>query len=303
MVICFQLDISSIVSGEVVIAKSSPSLSSAIHQAYESLSKNERLIADLVLESPGQVCLLSASELANAAGVSNSTVTRFVHRTGFDSYEHMRQLARESRRWGSPLFMAPATAPLDNEQGDLIQRFLQHEKAVLKDSLNSLSLEQLDEITTALLDARNLGFMGFRNSHYFASYARWQFIQFRERTRLIPGPGETVAERIADLGPEDVVVVVGIRRIVGKLKRYLETLSDSGVRVLLLTDPSARVTPAYARWTITCPVDTPHVFDCYAGVLAVIRLLAYETFMKSGSSGRKYLENIEIRHERLGEFE
>ncbi len=279
------------------------SLSGAIHQAYESLTRNERQIADLVLESPGRICVLSASELARTAGVSNSTVTRFVQRTGYDSYEHMRQVALESRSWGSPLFMEPPTGPVEGNHDDLVHRFLQHETAVLQNSLADLSVERLDEITTALLEAHNLGFMGFRNSHYFAGYARWQFIQFRERTRLIPGPGETVAERIADLGPDDVVVVVGIRRIVGKLKRYLETLADSGVSVLLLTDPSARITPAYARWTITCPVDTPHVFDSYAGVLAVLRLLAYETFVKSGTSGRKYLENIEARHEQLGEFE
>lgn len=112
-----------------------------------------------------------------------------------------------------------------------------------------------------------------------------------------------MAERIADLGPDDVVMVVGIRRIVGKLRRYLQALSSSGVRVLLITDPSARVTPAYAHWTITCPVETPHVFDSYSGVLAVIRLLAFETFSKAGKPGRQYLETIESRHEQLAEFE
>ena len=120
---------------------------------------------------------------------------------------------------------------------------------------------------------------------------------------MIPGPGETVAERIADLGEGDVVLVVGVRRIVGILKRYLEAISNTGAAVLLIIDPSARGIPAFARWTIACPVENPHIFDSYAGVLAVLRLLAYETFDKTGKSGRDYMQQIEARHEELAEFE
>ena len=280
------------------------SIVESIHKAYETLSARERVVADMVLESPGDISMYPASELARLAGVSNSTVTRFVQRTDFESYEEMRVAAREARNWGSPLFLASqeSTGP-GLKDNDLIAAFAEHEIAILKHAIADLAPAKLDEITSALLEARNLGFMGFRNSHYFAGYARWQFIQFRERTRLIPGPGETVAERIADLGPDDVVIVVGIRRIVGKLRRYLEAMSDRGVRVLLITDPSARVTPVYARWTITCPVETPHVFDSYSGVLAVIRLLAFETFRKAAKAGREYLEKIETQHEVLAEFE
>lgn len=182
-------------------------------------------------------------------------------------------------------------------------QFENHENEILKQTIAQISPEFIDEVTTALLKSRNLGFMGFRNSHYFAGYARWQFIQFRKQTRLIPGPGETVAERIADLNERDIVVVIGIRRIVGKIKRYLEGLRQNNVRILLITDPSARVAPAYAQWTISCPVENPHVFDSYTGVLAVIRLLAFEAFRKSGLKGRQYMEEIESRHETLEEFE
>ncbi|MEF2548091.1 MurR/RpiR family transcriptional regulator [Aurantimonas sp. E1-2-R+4] len=276
----------------------------SIHRSYESLSSRERQVADLVLESPGEVSMYPASELAKLAGVSNSTVTRFVQRIGFDNYDDMRVAAREARNWGSPLFLASGRSPESGDApADPIARFAEQEMATVRLALEGLDPARLDEIAAALWQARNLGFMGFRNSHYFAGYARWQFIQFRERTRLIPGAGETVAERIADLGPDDVVLVVAIRRIVGKLKRYLEALSGRGVKVLLITDPSARVTPAYARWTIVCPVESSYPLDCYSGVLAVIRLLALETFKKSGKPGRDYLEKIEAQHEILGEFE
>ena len=274
-----------------------------IHEAYNDFTSRERKLADFILKSPGDVSSFSATELARLVEISNSTITRFSRKLGYDNYERMRISARESQRTGSPLFLA---SQLDSDQGketaDLISQFTSNETEILKKTLSQISPQILDEITTALLNADNLGFLGVRNSHYFAGYARWQFIQFRKKTRLIPGPGETVAERIADLGENDVVIVVGIRRIVRNLKEYLNALNKNKVRVLLIADPSVRGLPADAHWTIICPVENPHVFDSYAGVLAVIRLLAFETFKKSGPLGREYMEQIERNHDTLMEF-
>lgn len=280
------------------------SLVDAIHKAYPVLTGRERRVADFVLAAPGEVSAYGASELARMVGVSPSTVTRFVQRIDFARYEEMRRTAREARNWGSPLFIAQQADDAGSGiNGDSLRRFFDQETSLLQATLAGLDPAQLDEITTALNEARNLGFMGFRNSYYFAAYMRWQFIQFRADTRVIPRSGETLAERIADLGAGDVVVVVGIRRIVGVMKRQLETIADTGADVVLITDPSARILPSVARWTINCQIENPDVFDSYSAVLAVIRLLAFQTFLKSGNAGRRYMQQIEARHEELAEFE
>ncbi|MCL5776537.1 MurR/RpiR family transcriptional regulator [Limibaculum sp. FT325] len=273
-----------------------------IHRAYDGLSARERQVADFILESPGEISMYPASELARLVGVSNSTVTRFVQRAGFESYEEMRLAAREARSWGSPLFLAPREGEGNGREG-LIASFAEAEMAALGAALDGLAPALVDELAEALVAARRLGFLGFRNSHFFAGYARWQFIQFRPDTRLLPGPGETLAEGIADFGPEDMVVVVGVRRVVGTLSRALEALAGRGVPVLLIADPSARGMPALARWTVTCPVENPHVLDSYAGVLAVLRLLAVAAMRRAGKAGHDHLEWIETQHEALGEFD
>ncbi len=276
----------------------------AIHDVYDSFSSQEKKVADLVLESPGELSVYSASELSKLAGVSNATITRFVRRTGYANYDEMRVAARDARSWGSPLFQAASGfGPGEHDNDALLSSFAEAEVRNLTIALGNLTRGEVDEIASALMNARNLVFMGFRNSYFLASYARTQFLHFRDRTRIVPGPGETVTERTSDLGAEDVVVIVGLRRIVGVLKRYMKAMHERDVRILLITDPSARVVPTYAHWTITCPVKTPHMFDSYSGVQAVLRLLAYESFRKSGKKGRRYMERMEVQHKDLGEFE
>ena len=261
-------------------------------------------MADVILENPDQIILFTASELARKAGVSNSTVTRMVQQLGFNSYDQIRRQARETLGLGAPLSLLSKTEqhiPAGNST--LVGSFAKQEISMLQATFDSLHPEEIDEMTTKLCAAGNLGFLGLRNSHFFAAYARWQFIQFREKTRQMPGAGETIAERIADLGSGDVVLVVAVRRLVKKLERYIEAISRTGADVLIITDPTGRSLSAHARWTIVCPVENPNVFDSYVGVLAVIRLLAYETFIKSGQKGREYMLAIEHQHDILSEFD
>ncbi|HUF86300.1 MAG TPA: MurR/RpiR family transcriptional regulator [Thermohalobaculum sp.] len=279
------------------------SLMHRVHAEYAGLPASERKVADLVIDFPGELAAYTASELAELAEVSNATVTRFFRRLGYDSFEEARRSARRAREWGSPLFLASKASEREAIGSDLVKRFADEETGIVAATFAALDPAVLGEATDALAGARRLFFLGFRNSGYIAGYGRWQFIQFRGDVHMLTGGGETLAERIADLGPGDLVVLVGLRRLVRRLARYAEAARDAGADILLVTDPTARGTAAYARWTITCPVENPHVLDSYAGVIGVLRLLAVETMYKLGRSGRERLQQVERLHERLGEFE
>ncbi|EYD73115.1 MurR/RpiR family transcriptional regulator [Limimaricola hongkongensis] len=273
----------------------------AIHAAYEGLSAREKEVADHILAAPGDISMYPGSELAARVGVSNSTITRFVKRVGFESYEEMRLAAREARQTGSPLFTESQVA--EAAENGVVGRFADAEAACLRGALADLSADKMQQVVAALLEARQVAFMGFRNSHFLASYARRLVFQFRGGTSLIPSsPGESIAERIADLGKGDMAVVVAMRRTVRPMRDYVEALQASGVRILLVTDPSVRILPTCAEWTITCPVENPHVFDSYAGPMAALRLIAFEAFQRSGAKGRAHLARIETVHERLDEL-
>ncbi len=279
------------------------SIVDTVQDAYSELSGRERLVADFILGAPGEVGAYGASELARLVGVSPSTVTRFVKRIGFARYEQMRRAARDARAWGSPLYIAPHMPAADpGTTGASIGRFFDHEMSVLQATRDGFAPGELEDLARTLNRARKLYFMGFRNSYFFAAYAQWQFIQFRANTWLMPQAGETMAERIADLGEGDVVLVIGVRRVVAEMEGLIKAVADTLADLAPITDPSARIACPGARWTITCEVENPGVFDSYSGTLAVIRFLAFQTFLNSGKAGRKRMQRIEACHEELAEF-
>lgn len=99
------------------------SLESRIRQQWDQLSLHEQRLADVLLAAPGQLAMNTATELAQSAGVSKATATRFFRHIGYESYDAARRQAREMQNSGSPLYLqaAPSASPL----GTLIQNHLE----------------------------------------------------------------------------------------------------------------------------------------------------------------------------------
>lgn len=278
------------------------SLETRIHETYAALPNSERKLADLILEFPGEVAAYSATELSELAGVSKAAATRFFRRLGFASFEEARRLARDSRAWGSPLYLQSKSDPGSDPKADL-QRYLDEEIAVLCATFDDLDGAALSQIVEKIRRAKRLWLVGFRNSHFLAGYARYQFIQFRQNVMLLPAAGETLAESVAGMSRDDLVIVIGVRRRVRELRAVMALIAKAGVPILYLTDPTARHTPGHATWTIRCHVASGFMFDSYVAAISVLRFLAIEAFRLSGKSARDHLKAVEHGHETLKAFE
>lgn len=271
-----------------------------IHRVYGDLPEGERKAADLILDMPSELAIWSASELAEQAGVSNATISRFIRRLGYGSFEEARRAARALRAVGSPLYLADGAkgAPLG-----LLERHLAVETNLIEASLAMLNPLTLEEVAGLLANARRMRVAGFRNSYFAAEYARTLLAQFRPGVEMLNAPGQTLAEGIAGVGPGDAVLIVGLRRRPSGFTEFVRAIAATGADAVLVADLSVREAPAVVRYTLTCAVETPQAVDSYVGVLAVLRILSLAVLRRLNTAGRRHLERIESLHEQLGELE
>ena len=288
-------------SEDVAASETAGAIVSRIRRHYEELPPSERRLADLILDFPGEIAGYSATELAQLAGVSKAAATRLVRRLGFSSYEEARRSARDAQQWGSPLYL------LDKEitPGGLESQLKVHLERDIENMVRTfggLDAGQLDQIVERLASARRIWLMGYRNSHYLAAYARWQFIQVRDDVQLLPLGGETLAEYLASMTGDDVLVAIGFRRRVPELRRAMKVAADNGVAILYLTDPTVGDTARSATWTLRCEVRGAGLFDSYPAAMSLLQFLSVAMVRKTGEAGRARLKNIEYLHEDLREF-
>ena len=145
--------------------------------------------------------------------------------------------------------------------------------------------------------------LGFRNSYVFASYLRRQLILIRPEVFLVPAAGQMVMEDIGDLGPDDLLIAIGLRRRSAQLADAMRLFRDRGVPIAYLTDRRAVRTREFATWVFACQVRGMSLFDSYVGVISLLNFIATHTYHAAGRDGRMRLSQIEGMLDALGELD
>ena len=282
------------------IAPATKTLTGEIRARYDLLSRTERRLADAILDFPGELASYTATELAGLAGVPKVTVTRLVRRLGFASFEAARISSRSASDGGSPLYRLrkePDTSDLPVWSAH-VDRCIGN----IQKLLPALDPAALDSAVDALAQARSVWLVGYRNNQYLAGYARWQFIQVRDRVQLLPGAGETLGESLTSLTAGDLLVVLGIRRRVPVLKRIMAAATAAGVGILWIGDAHSPDEAAGATWRFACETLSLSPLDNHVAPMALLHLLSAGLLERMGAAGRKRLAHIEALHEDLDEL-
>ncbi|MFH8135547.1 MurR/RpiR family transcriptional regulator [Pantoea osteomyelitidis] len=281
-------------------AKSS-SLESRIRQHWDRLSSHEQRLADILLAAPGQLAMNTATELAQSAGVSKATTTRFFRHIGYESYDEARRQAREMQSSGSPLYLqaAPSASPLDS----VMQQHLEREIANLVNSYRALDGQQLTAMVTAIAGARRVVVMGWRHSQTIAALIYRDLIHVHNDVRLLPRAGDSLAEHLAALGPEDIAICIGLRRRMPALEMAMTALHELGVPMLYLSDVLSGKPAKHASWVIRCHTEGSLIFDSTASLSGISNLLCSLVARQMGKAGNDHLATIESVHQWLEELE
>jgi DNA-binding MurR/RpiR family transcriptional regulator len=276
----------------------SASFLARVRDGLDKLHPTEKKLAEFVLDFPGELASYSASELAQLAGVSNATVTRFIKKLDYQNYDEARRQVREEKQTGSPLFLTGRSAGVEQ----LFEAHIEQGQENLRKTFARFGEQQISAIAEAVLAARKVWVTGFRSSHAIASYFRWQIFQVKEDIHVVPNAGDTLGEYMASATKQDVFVIFGLRRRPARLRDIIAQAVKSGAKVLYITDePVARRSDV--SWHIHCACAAPGPLDNHASVIALCHLLANRVIELSGSAGRERLTAIEASHSAFDEMQ
>ena len=274
------------------------SLLARVRETLNDLHPAERKLAELLCDFPGELASYSARELAALAGVSNATVTRFVRRLGYESYEEARRHAREESETGSRLYLSPAP-----DEGETAPASLQVEQSLrnVQRTMAGIDPAAIEAVSRAILEARKVWMIGFRASHAFASYLHWQLTQVKEAIIAIPGAGQTLGEHLVDVQAADCVVFFGLRRRVAVTDNVLTDVERRGASVLFVTDEGLPLR-ATATWHFRCDTAAPGPLFNHSAVMVLCHLIATRVIELAEAGGRDRLSRIEMLNDALSEL-
>jgi DNA-binding MurR/RpiR family transcriptional regulator len=260
-----------------------------IAQAYPSLSKQGEQLAQFFQQDPLSAAQLSLTEIAQQTGISKSTISRFFRQIGYQSHQDMRQQLLQARAKGYPVF----------QSADL-HELVKKEQAQIHHAIDQFDLEQIEKVVQRLEKAARIILIGYRNSYPIALHMREQLLQIRGGVDVLPLPGQTLSEELAQLPQDNLIFVIGFRRRPRLLVDVLKALPEE--QTILLSDPSGGNLSQYVGMTLYADMGSEAGLDSYSAPFSLVSLICNRLMHYVGSSSKQRISSISTLYQDLQEL-
>lgn len=203
-----------------------------IQSLLPSFTKSEQKVASIVLQQTDSVIYSSVIDLAEKAGVGETTVLRFCRKIGFRGYQEFKlALAQE------------LVAPVKNLHGEvgeddsletMAQKVTATNQQAIADTAALFDPEQVERCVELLQQADTIHFYGVGTSAVTAQDAKYAFLRIGLRVDAM-SESHLQAMAAATLGPGDVAVGLSVSGSTKDTIDSLKVAKEAGATIICIT--------------------------------------------------------------------
>jgi DNA-binding MurR/RpiR family transcriptional regulator len=231
------------------------SLSAKIRARYISLPKRLAAIARYVLDSPDDVALNSATDIAAAAHVTPSALIRFAQLFGYDGFAAVQAIARDALRQkvsGSPRRNDQQAVERSGEPDGLFGQAIDACHHVLDDLLSAVRTTDI-HLAARIIARANCMFVIGRGSAFPVAVAM-EHVLVRSKIKTILLTDVTGGEaQLTCAAPGDAAIVIVCGADADQIAGLASKLLQQGVPVIAMTDTSLSRLAELASVRLTLP--------------------------------------------------
>jgi DNA-binding MurR/RpiR family transcriptional regulator len=231
------------------------------------LTPTQRRIAHCLVEHASKAAYLSAAEVAELAGVSQPSVTRFAIALGYEGYPALRRVLRE------------LTGDVDFDRGQ-DRNAMQGAVAAEAEHLGRLceQLERLDDVREAaslLIHSRPLPVLGLRSAGALAGYFGYFASKVHPDVRVLDAGGTSLLDRLdqARAAGAGAMLALVLPRYPRESLDVLREARTMGFAVVTITDSAVSPVAEHSDVVLPAAVGTQLVFDLHTGPMAMAMVL------------------------------
>ncbi|MEU1618586.1 MurR/RpiR family transcriptional regulator [Streptomyces sp. NPDC008238] len=253
-------------------ADGTDSASARLVKLFEAhrLTPTQRRIAHCLVRRAADAPFLSSVEVAELAGVSQPSVTRFAVALGFDGYPALRRHLRE---------VAPAAVPPGRPAGDTYNEYQEAVQAEIE-NLRHLAALLADPAPVAragalLAASRPLPVLGLRAAAAQARGFGYFAAKVHPDVRLLDEGGSMLADRVdaAVRAGASALLCFALPRHPREVVEALEYARSAGLTVVTVADSAFAPVAAHSDVLLPAAVGTGLAFDTACAPMLLGRVL------------------------------
>lgn len=265
-----------------------------IRQKEADFSKGQKKLAEYVLNNYEKAAFLTALELGQAVGVSESTVVRFASCIGLSGYpEFQRKLAdmlQEKIHSIERIEIAGGTMP----QEKVLDNVMKADSDKIMLTLEAIDRNAFGVAVEDILSAENVYVVGVRSCAPLALFLGYYLKLVRKGViQVVSTNTSEIFEQMIHVSAKDVVIGISFPRYSMKTLKAMEFANDRNAKVITITDSKHSPMNMYSSCNLFARSDMASIVDSLVAPLSVINALIVACCLKCNEEVIHNLEELE----------
>jgi len=257
-----------------------------------------------IVDSPSQTAICSISEVAEAAGVNASTLTRLSKKLGYSGFNEFQDVFRHHVADRQHFYSEQARRLLRGGKHEssrsLAERIAEDETNNIYATLQGLDVLELEAAAQLMIKARRVRTYGARQMHAVAYFLSYGLGMLRSDVALLTSAENGMAHGLAQMEKEDLVIVVGCSPNSRGTVEMARAAAGQGMEVIALTDSHASPLAAVARHEFVCETGGSFFGNSTAALFVVAEILLTTVAEQLGARSVQQLRRREALISELG---
>ena len=275
-------------------------MNTSLQQRIQSadLTRTEKRIADYFLDHSESLYFMTARDIAQELGVSDTSIIRLCRTLGYRGFRELQESQRaelaqvmENGRYVIP--RQQVEGKLEQYQNCSPFQCLQLAMETLQATYRKNRPEKFERAAQLLLQSEHIFISGFRGFSGSARYMGVLLSQYLNRVTYYCDADTRCVEGLIDYGSQDCVVVFGAERYSRMSCVLAQIARDAHCRLIVITDKLTAPLAVGADIVLLADFTSPTAVNSYLGVNFLVEAIAFEVSRQLGVFPQQRLSRMD----------
>ncbi len=272
---------------------------SKIREGTLNFSSKNMTLANFVVQNYQKVAFMTARQLAQKCGVSESTVMRFVTSLGYTGYPGFLKTLQGIVNYELTAAERFEITPHDKQGRPrrraerLARKTILTEIENLRRLYDHFSGEDFDRAVEEIVKAKQIVIVGFRVSAPLAMYFGYLLKKVKEMVTVQTESGSMIYDHLCSFEKDCLIIALGFRRYPNELIDVLKYCKSRDFKIFAVTDSIVSPVAALSDVIQVVEYEGESFVDTFAAPICLINSLIAEAAMKDKKKTLGMLNKLE----------